>query len=334
MDVVEPAVVMTGSSPGQPQSSDVVRRVTLAEKMLYLLLAGACRLASALPTGWVTAAGATCVGLIGPWLRQNKRALANLEIAFPDKSAAERAAIARAMWANMGRTYAESLIFPRFSATGDAIEIVEEDRWRPRMSEPVPQICCTLHMGSWELAIEPLRRFGRRPAGVYRPLGNPLIDRWLVATRAPMFPGGLLAKGDNDEDVRAGQRTARRLIDMARKGGAIGFVCDHFDRRGEPIAFLGRHAKFTTAPAMIARHVGARVYVGACLRQGTSSRFRMVIEEIEVPRTDDKAADAITLTTAIFAAFERWIRAHPEQWMWWNTRWVTAGVPDQQTAGR
>lgn len=328
--MVEPAVVMTTPEPGQPPETG--RRVTLAEKAAYLALAGAVRLANVLPTAWVTGAGATCIGLIGPWLRQNRRALANLEIAFPDKSPAERAAIARTMWANMGRTYAESLIFSRFSDTGETIEIVDEDLWRARMSEPVPQICCTLHMGSWELAIEPLRRFGRHPAGVYRPLGNPLIDRWLVATRAPMFPGGLLAKGDNDEDVRAGQRTARRLIDMARKGGAIGFVSDHFDRRGEPIAFLGRQSRFTTAPAMIARHVGARVYVGVCLRQGTSSRFRMVIEEIEVPRTGDKGADAIALTTAIFAAFERWIRAHPEQWMWWNTRWVTPKAGDDAPA--
>ena len=36
----------------------------------------------------------------------------------------------------------------------------------------------------------------------------------------------------------------------------------------------------------------------------------------------DKAGDARALTTAMFAVFEEWIRATPEQWMWWNTRWV------------
>jgi KDO2-lipid IV(A) lauroyltransferase len=30
----------------------------------------------------------------------------------------------------------------------------------------------------------------------------------------------------------------------------------------------------------------------------------------------------VALTSAIFAVFEEWIREHPEQWMWWNTRWV------------
>ena len=54
----------------------------------------------------------------------------------------------------------------------------------------------------------------------------------------------------------------------------------------------------------------------------------MEIREIEVPRIGDKQADAIALTTAVFAVFEAWIRAHPEQWMWWNTRWVRPEATD------
>ena len=176
-----------------------------------------------------------------------------------------------------------------------------------RLSEPGPSIGCTLHMGNWELAIWPLKLFGREPAGVYKPLDNPLLDRWLANNRRALYPGGLLGKGDDDS--RAGQRTARQIIDLARKGNCIGFVCDHFDRRGTPIGFMGRQAKFTTAPAMIARHVGARLWVGRILRIGTQSRFSMEFRELEVQRTGDKTADALAMTTAVFKAFEDWIRA-------------------------
>jgi KDO2-lipid IV(A) lauroyltransferase len=62
--------------------------------------------------------------------------------------------------------------------------------------------------------------------------------------------------------------------------------------------------------------------MGRCLRIGTESRFRIDIAELNVPRTGDKAADVRELTAAIFAQFECWIREHPDQWMWWNTRWV------------
>ena len=47
--------------------------------------------------------------LIAPHLGRQKRALANLELAFPEKSPGERKAIAAAMWENLGRTFAESL---------------------------------------------------------------------------------------------------------------------------------------------------------------------------------------------------------------------------------
>ncbi len=324
MDVVEPAVVMTEASPQRAQAEAPPAAATLRQKLEMFSLQSAVAVAGLLPTRWVTGIGATLVGVVGPRLRQHRRALANLEIAFPDKSLAERQAIARRMWANMGRTFAEMLILPRITADPDAVTLVDEPHWRTRMQDAAPLVCCTLHMGSWELAVLPINRGGRLSAGVYRPLGNPLIDRWLVASRAPLYPGGLLGKGDTDDDVRSGQRTARRLIDLARKGGMICFVCDHYERRGDPISFMGRQAKFTIIPALISRHVGARVFVGACLRIGTSSRFRMEIRELEVPRSNDRAADARALTTAIFAVFESWIRAHPEQWMWWNTRWVKA----------
>lgn len=259
---------------------------------------------------------------LGPRLRQNRRALANLAVAFPEMSEAQRRAIAQAMWANMGRTFAETLVLDRLVGDPARLQIVDLEVWKRRAAQPGPIVGCTLHMGNWELAIRPFSVFGREPAGVYKPLDNPLIDAWLRETRSLLFPGGLLGKGDRGDTDGTGQRTARQLIDKARSGGTLGFVADHFDRRGEPVPFLGRTARFTTAPAGIARHVGARVWLGRCLRIGEESRFRFDIRELAVPRTGDKKADGVALTAAMFAVFEDWIREHPEQWMWWNTRWV------------
>jgi Kdo2-lipid IVA lauroyltransferase/acyltransferase len=321
MDVVQPAVVM--SSPSGPTPPDApARPIRAAHRLEYLVVRAAAAAARVVPLRWVTATGAGLVGLIGPMLRQNRRALANLEVAFPEKSQAERRRIARAMWANMGRIFAETLVLDRIVADPGRITIVDRAEWQRRMGEPGSSIGCTLHMGNWELAIWPLTLFGRAPVGVYKPLDNPLLDRWLADTRRALYPSGLLGKGESEDDPRAGQRTARALIDIARKGGAIGFVSDHFDRRGEPIRFMGRQARFTTAPAMIARHVGARVWVGRCKRIGKGSRFEIELKELAVLRSSDKAADSRALTTAIFAQFEDWIREAPEQWMWWNTRWL------------
>lgn len=321
MDVVKPAVVMTGETEeGAPAGPQPV--ISLRHRIEFGVVRAASALARRVPLRIVTTTGAVLLGLAGPMLRQNRRALANLEIAFPEKSDTERRRIARAMWANMGRIFAETLVLDRIVGEPERLEIANRGEWQARMSAPGPAIGCTLHMGNWELAIWPLTLFGRAPVGVYKPLENPLLDRWLAETRRKLYPSGLLGKGESEDDPRAGQRTARALIDIARKGGAIGFVSDHFDRRGEAIAFMGRKARFTTAPAMIARHVGARVWVGRCRRVGKESRFVIELKDFPVQRTGDKAADARALTTAIFAQFEAWIRETPDQWMWWNTRWV------------
>ena len=50
-------------------------------------------------------------------------------------------------------------------------------------------------------------------------------------------------------------------------------------------------------------------------------RFRLSMERVEVPKTDDRNADVQAATANLHAAFERTIRAKPEQWMWAHRRW-------------
>ncbi len=314
MDVVQPAMVL---SEEQDRT-----RASVRQRMEYACLRVILALVRTMSVDRLASIGGFMMRHVGPLLRQNRRALANLAVAFPELSEAQRRAIARDMWANMGRTFAETLVLDRMIADPSRLAIVDFSFWSQRSRERGPILGCTLHMGNWELAIRPFSLFGREPAGVYKPLDNPLIDAWLKETRSLLFPAGLLGKGDRGDTDGTGQRTARQLIDKARSGGTLGFVIDHFDRRGEPVPFLGQTARFTTAPAGIARHVGARIWLGRCLRIGEQSRFRFDIRELPVPKTGDKKADALALTAAMFAVFEEWIRDHPEQWMWWNTRWV------------
>ena len=325
MDVVESPMVVKPEPEAATEPEPTRAAVTtagLGQRLEYLGLRTAVVLARVVPIRVLTAIGAGIAWTAGPWLRQNRRALTNLAIAFPDKSEAERRRIARAMWANMGRIFAETLALHRLVADDSCITITDYAHWQARISTPGPAIACTLHMGNWELGVWPVKRFGRKPAGVYKPLDNPLVDRWLAGMRRHLYPGGLLGKGESEDDAKSGQRTARQIMNLARRGHCICFVCDHYDRRGTPIPFMGRQARFTTIPASIARHVGARLWVGRVLRIGKGSTFRIDVHELDVPKTGDKHADTLAVTTAVFAAFEDWIREHPEQWMWWNTRWV------------
>jgi len=258
---------------------------------------------------------------IAPLNRRHKRALANLAIGFPEKTEAEREAIARAMWGNLGRIMAETMQIDRLIGEPDRIEILNKEVFYRYKDKLGPAIGVSLHMGNWELAIWPLTVAGANPAAVYRSVNNPYVDAYLRRQRKDLYPAGLLGKGRIDGSVEEGQKTARIIMDFVRQGGRLGLVCDLYDKYGMPVPFFGQPAPSVVIPAMIARRVGARIWLARCLRVGNQSRFTIDIKELKVPRTASQADDVKWITTKMQSEFEAWIREAPEQWMWSNRRW-------------
>ena len=261
--------------------------------------------------------------LIAPYDRRHQRALSNLAIAFPEKSLQERRAIALVMWENLGRVMAETMQIDRIVAEPDRLELTETTsrvfaRYRNKMGSAIG---VTLHMGNWELAAWPLTLAGNNPAAVYRRVNNPYVDRYLRQLRRKLYPGGLLGKGRINGSAEEGQKTARQVMDFVRQGGRLGLVCDLHDRTGLPVPFFGKPARSVTIPALIARRVGARIWIGRCVRLGNQSRFKIEFQELKVPRTANAAQDVKAVTAAMQAQFEVWVRERPEQWMWSNRRW-------------
>jgi KDO2-lipid IV(A) lauroyltransferase len=261
--------------------------------------------------------------LFAPFNRRHKRALANLAIAFPEKSPGERRAIARAMWENLGRVMAETMQIDRVIAEPDRIQLEPGTervfaRYKDKMGSAIG---VTLHMGNWELAAWPMTVAGNNPAAVYRSVNNPYVDRYLRGLRGDLYPGGLLGKGRVNGSREEGQKTARLITDFVRRGGRLGLVCDLYDRTGIPVPFFGKPAPSVAIAGMIARRVGARIWLSRCLRLGRQSRFTIELKELKVPRTASAADDVTWVTAAMQRQFEAWIRENPEQWMWSNRRW-------------
>ena len=52
------------------------------------------------------------------------------------------------------------------------------------------------------------------------------------------------------------------------------------------------------------------------------ARFRVICEPpMPLPSTGDGPADVFTLTAAVNATLERWIRETPADWLWLHRRW-------------
>lgn len=290
------------------------------EYALLRIIVGFIRL---MPLSFATRFSAWSWGWLAPLVnpRRNARALSNLAIAFPEKSTAERAAIAKAHWQNLGRVMAETMQIDRVLADPEAIEIVSKKLFGRYAGKLGPAIGVSLHMGNWELAIWPLTLAGARPAAVYRSVNNPYVDAYLREQRRDLYPSGLFGRGTVEGDHGDDQKTARLLTDYVRNGGRLGIVCDLYHRRGIAVPFFGRDARTLAIAGMIARRLGTRIWMSRCLRVGTGSRFEIELKELRVPRTANQGDDIRTITIEMQKQFEAWIRECPEQWMWSNRRW-------------
>jgi Kdo2-lipid IVA lauroyltransferase/acyltransferase len=258
--------------------------------------------------------------LIAPFNRRHKRALSNLAIAFPEKSLEERERIARAAWENLGRVMVETMNIDRILKEPARLHVTN-GHWIGRYKDKMgPALIVTMHMGNWEIGMWPVMLAGVRPAGVYRQVKNPYVDRYLRRQRQALYPGGLFGRGrapTNDET----HKTARLIMDYVRQGGRLGFISDLYDAQGIAVPFFGYPAKSMPIAAMIARRVGARIWIGRCTRIGNRACFDVNVNELRIPRTANQAEDIRSITAAIQRHFETWIRETPEQFMWSNRRW-------------
>ena len=277
-----------------------------AEYLGFRLVAG---LLSALPVETASNLMAALWGAVAPHLNRHARALAHLERAFPDKTPEERERIARAMWGHLGRTFGEFFHLDDIVAQG-RVTMESADKLK-MLQQGGPYVVCGMHMGNWELMARVSVNLVRPLAGVYQPLTNPLIDAALRSLRAPLYPLGLFPRSP---------ATLRKLMKIARNGGSLAFMADLREGKGTAVSFFGRPAHSNTAPALIARNYGLKLYAARVVRK-PGVRFTIRIEPVEVPQTANRDADVVAATANLQALFEEFLREAPEQWMWAHRRW-------------
>jgi Kdo2-lipid IVA lauroyltransferase/acyltransferase len=285
------------------------RRVRAKIEAEYLGFQFVAWLLSAMPLETASNLMATLWRAVAPRLKRHRRALAHLELAFPEKSPQERELLAREMWGHLGRTFAEFFHIDAIFAEGRVV--MESEEKLKMVQNGGPYVVCAMHMGNWELLAGLSERLARPLAGVYQPLTNRKVDAALVRLRARMYPLGLFPRSP---------ATLRKLMKIAKDGGSLGFISDLREGKGVAVPFFGRPAHSNTAPALIARTYGLKLYAVRVIRQ-PGVRFTVRVEAVEVPVTADRDADVADATAKIHARFEEFLREAPAQWMWAHRRW-------------
>ena len=147
----------------------------------------------ALPVETASAVSGSLWRHVAPFTSRHRRALGHLRDALPGKTSAEHEAIARDMWENLGRTFAESFHLQSLAAS-DRVSFENKDvllRWA---ASEQGRVACAGHLGNWELAILGIMQVGAKPWSIYRALKNPIVDAEVLRMRSFLYTGGLLPK--------------------------------------------------------------------------------------------------------------------------------------------
>jgi Kdo2-lipid IVA lauroyltransferase/acyltransferase len=299
------------------------RIVYVLESAAIVILFGFLRL---LPIDWASGIGGFLGRNLGFCSHLNRIGRDNLRAAFPDKSEAEIAAILRHAWDNLCRTLAEYSQLDRLwdhrpqriEGSGKAhyrhsrIDFADRERFLALLSSGKPCILFTGHCGNWEVLPVAAAHYGLPLAVIFRPpnreYARQLVEKVRGRSKARLLASNTLG-------------TAAIAAASLGRGESLGLMIDQYFGHGIDLPFFGRPARTAPTLAKLAQHADCPI-VGVVVERLRGARFRLhILPEVNVPRTGAGAIDATALMTAVTASLEGWVRAHPEQWLWFHRRW-------------
>lgn len=247
---------------------------------------------------------------------------ANLALAFPDWSEAERQRVLREHYRELGRVTAEYAHLDRLARApaGEVfvdlrgLDVLEGLRGRG-------VVLLSGHYSNFELLGA---RVGRmHPVDfLVRPLSNPGAEALIARVRARAGVG-CISTAEGTRGIYAALAAGRWVAILGDQDAR---------RRGCFVPFLGQPASTAAGPARVALKSGAPIVMGFSVRR-PDGRFDLEVHGPLVP-PEPGAPGAVERLTALHTALlEERVRARPELWFWLHRRWKTRPPRDAASGG-
>jgi KDO2-lipid IV(A) lauroyltransferase len=305
-----------------------VRRISLRERLENLALQLVAGAVGILPRRVARAAGA---GLgAAAWVllgRLRHVGLQNLELAFPEKTEAEREAILRGVFRSLGWQVGEFCKMSGYTAES-ASKFIRYDgleNYLAARAKGKGVLVLTGHLGAWELSSFYHSLMGYPMSLVIRRLDNPLVDEFVNRIRC-LHGNRVIHKDD----------FARGLLSSMHQGDTVGILMDTnmTPPQGVFVPYFGVEACTASGLARVALHSGAAVLPGFLVWEAAEKKYVLRFgEELEVIRTGDLASDILANTALFTATIEAYVRRYPEQWLWVHRRWKTRPEGEERLYG-
>jgi Kdo2-lipid IVA lauroyltransferase/acyltransferase len=267
--------------------------------------------------------GAAIVPPVASFTSAWKTAIRNLRMSFPNESDAWRLRVRKESFHELGRLSGE---FPHMGKYLDKFrsgDLIFEGRDIIEATRGKGAVFIGGHFTNWEVMSLCLAQADPDCHFTYRPANNPIIDKYIVETRAAF---GLKLQAAKGEEGGMG------LLRSLKKNRGVALMNDQKYNKGLAVPLFGYDCMTADGPTRLAlKFKVPLIPISGRRLHGTKFHVR-VHEPIALDYDNPDAADTVYAGVKRINEFmEARIREAPEQWFWAHRRWpkeawVKAGV--------
>lgn len=257
--------------------------------------------------------GAAIVPAIAPMTSAWKSALRNIKMSFPQESDDWHRAVRKESFQELGRMSGEFAHMDKLLEKFRSGEIIYEGREIIEAHLGKPVVYIGGHFTNWEVTSLCLAQTDPNCHFTYRPANNPIIDKYIVETRAKF---GLTLQAAKGKEGGMG------LLRSLKKGRGVALMNDQKYNAGLAVPLFGYDCMTADGPTRLALKFKAPL-IPISGRRIEGTRFHVRVHE-PIPLDYDRPDDEATVYAGVKRInefIEARIREAPGQWFWSHRRW-------------
>lgn len=172
------------------------------------------------------------------------------------------------------------------------------------------------HTGNWDLAGWACHQYGIQMFSIAAKQKNPLVNNWINQQRESGMT--ILERGGG---------TLKQIIRLLRQGKVLAILPDvRVYTPDLELDFLGGRANLGRGMAQFAITAKVPIIPAVFKRVGCTKHSGQKFDIILPDPALSKAENIVQMTTKMIALVDQTIRDEPEQWFWYNKRWILTPV--------
>ena len=283
----------------------------------YALLRTFCAIVNVVPYPVAMAAARGLGSMLFRVFRfKRRRTIDRIRSVFPDKTVREAESIAVKSLQNVLQTGVEMMRAPRLDKAWMDCHVKDGQFYKDRLQEYVDEgkgvVIMVPHSGNWYMAAWSMAKYGLRLFAIAAHQRNPKLNEWMNRQYGEIE---VLDRDDRD--------TLVRIKEYLEAGRAFAILPDLRVRKPDvSVDFFGGKANVSHAGAMFAVRCGCPIVVAQMRREDGKHVFNHIATLRPDPSATDRREEATRLTREAMRLLDVEIRKRPEDWFWYNKRWI------------